>query len=117
MKRLIDAIELKKAIEEKGSRYSLDEIIDMAPTEAFNLGDITEEDIKQFLIIWQRATSKGVILEPERPRGKWEEDWREDLDVMSKKGWRCSFCKYRTTYGKSNFCMNCGADMRTEGEP
>ena len=48
----------------------------------------------------------------ERPQGKWEEDWQEDLDFMSRKGWKCPFCKWRTTYGESNFCMNCGADLR-----
>lgn len=50
-----------------------------------------------------------------RPQGKWEKDWREDLDFMSRKGWKCPFCKWRTTYGESNFCMNCGADLREGG--
>ena len=57
--------------------------------------------------------AQGVPYE-ERPHGKWEEDWQEDLDFMSRKGWRCPFCKWRTTYGMPNFCMNCGADMRGE---
>lgn len=52
----------------------------------------------------------------ERPQGEWEEDWQEDLDFMSRKGWRCPFCKWRTTYGESNFCMNCGADLRKGDE-
>ena len=50
-----------------------------------------------------------------RPHGKWEEDWQEGLDFMSRKGWKCPFCKWRTTYGESNFCMNCGADLRKGG--
>lgn len=50
-----------------------------------------------------------------RPHGKWEEDWQEDLDFMSREGWKCPFCKWRTTYGESNFCMNCGADLRKGG--
>ena len=52
----------------------------------------------------------------QRPRGNWVEDWREDLDFKSKKGWTCSFCKWRTTYGTPNFCMNCGAQMDKGGE-
>lgn len=47
-----------------------------------------------------------------RPKGKWEDDFQEDLDFMSRKGWKCSYCKWRTNYGTPNFCMNCGADMR-----
>lgn len=60
----------------------------------------------------------GMAIEAlmaERPHGKWEEDWQEDLDFMSRKGWKCPFCKWRTTYGTPNFCMNCGADLRKGG--
>ena len=106
--RLIDADALKKAIEQ-GEGFSWDshgkddlcvrkKYIDNAPTvaEVFKTGSAT-----------------GIRL-IERPHGKWEEDWQEDLDFMSRKGWTCPFCKWRTTYGESNFCMNCGADLRGE---
>ena len=58
----------------------------------------------------------GHWIEKERPHGKWEEDWQEDLDFMSRKGWKCPFCKWRTSYGTPNFCMNCGADLRKGDE-
>ena len=61
----------------------------------------------------ERAYMLGVYSNA-RPHGKWEEDWQEDLDFMSRKGWKCPFCKWRTTYGTPNFCMNCGADMRED---
>lgn len=60
----------------------------------------------------------GMAIEAlmaERPHGEWVEDWQEDLDFMSRKGWKCPFCNWRTTYGTPNFCMNCGADLRKGG--
>lgn len=116
--RLIDAYELKRAIEDRidhipsndydqgwnaAINTAIDEI-DNAPTiEISNCGGQVVPDNLQG---WRYEA---------RPRGKWEEDWREDLDFMSRKGWKCPFCKWRTTYGTPNFCMNCGADLR-EGD-
>ena len=48
----------------------------------------------------------------ERPQGEWISDWRDDLDAMSKRGWKCSCCSWRTSYGTPRFCMNCGAEMK-----
>ena len=59
---------------------------------------------------------RSIFFERARPHGKWEEDWREDLDFMSRKGGKCPFCNWRTTYGTPNFCMNCGADLREDSE-
>ena len=94
--RLIDADELKEDLR----RYFTDGVLDgISARLAFNqiLHDIDNA-----------PTVK------ERPQGKWIEDWQEDLDFMSRKGWRCPFCNWRTTYGTPNFCMNCGADLRGE---
>lgn len=46
-----------------------------------------------------------------RPRGEWI-----DIDSLVNKA-RCSNCKnimITEPYGKTNFCPNCGADMRKE---
>ena len=78
--RLIDADALKKAIEQ-GEGFSWDshgkddlcvrkKYIDNAPTVAESCKKLQE-------------------VANERPQGKWEEDWREDLDSMSRKGWKC----------------------------
>ena len=113
--RLIDVDELIKAIEQ-GEGFSWDshgnddlcvrkKYIDNAPTV-----DTTCPHCDSG---YAQGLSDGYLKgKEERPQGKWEEDWQEDLDFMSRKGWKCPFCKWRTTYGKSNFCMNCGADMR-----
>ena len=49
---------------------------------------------------------------PVRPKGEWISDWRDDLDYMSRRGWKCSCCSWRTSYGTPRFCMNCGAEMK-----
>lgn len=123
--RLIDADELKKELanlvvggEEKlkdyyingskldenawiGGIYDAWELIEDAPTVEPTFGMFRE----------MLCAECG-----KRPQGKWEEYWQEDLDFMSRKGWKCPFCKWRTTYGTPNFCMNCGADLREEGD-
>lgn len=95
--------------------------IDNAPTvnPTLKLEDITEDDVKRFAMIWQRATSKGLILETDRPRGKWV---FVQYDGNPKIGnWHCSECRQITPvdyFGhsiKSKYCPNCGADMREEG--
>ena len=49
-------------------------------------------------------------LENERPKGKWEYDADKD-----KSGGHCNRCGHFLRYGeKTNFCPDCGADMREE---
>lgn len=47
--------------------------IDNAPivTPSHNLNNITEEDIEKFMVIFQRAHSKGLLTIAERPQGEW----------------------------------------------
>lgn len=48
--------------------------------------------------------------------GKPYKECRAIMKANGRKGWKCPFCKWRTSYGKSNFCMNCGADLRKGDE-
>lgn len=85
--------------------------IDNAPTvtPSLNLDNLTEDDVEKFKMIWQRATSKGLLVTiEERPRGEW-------IDRMADKGYvECPFCHKQITGGDLNFCVKCGADMRGE---
>ena len=85
-------------------------IIDNAPTvrPSLVLKDMTEEDIENFKVVYQRATSKGILLNPERPHGKWVN--------ISGYASECSICKTREIFPTYNFCPNCGAQMDKEGE-
>ena len=118
---LISREALKKAIEQ-GEGFSWDshgkddlcvckKYIDNAPTitPTLQLEDITDEDIAKFVMIFQRATSKGVILESERSQGKWI------FKHNSSDIW-CSVCdeNFDEIPQKFNYCPNCGADMRGE---
>lgn len=44
--------------------------------------------------------------------GRWVDDFRgaEEFPLF-RKGWKCSVCGSRNTYGKPKYCMNCGAQM------
>lgn len=86
--------------------------IDNAPTitPTFQLKDITDEDVARFAMIWQRATSKGLILEPERPHGKWIY-----VCCFGDEFPQCSVCG-KINDVKSRFCPDCGADMRKESD-
>ena len=87
------------------------EEIDNAPevTPTLQLKDITDEDVAKFVMIFQRATSKGVIFEPEKSQGKWI------FKHNSSDIW-CSVCdeNFEEIPQKFNYCPNCGADMRGE---
>jgi len=84
-------------------RIYLDSIIDNAPTvEAF-----TEEDIKQaikenFDIGYEMAKNKYA-----RPKGEW-------IKMSDRYGvyFACEKCGYDRERAITNFCPNCGADMR-----
>lgn len=50
----------------------------------------------------------------ERPHGEWILD---AVSPCSISWFRCSYCGYKyEAYKQSNFCPNCGADMRKEGD-
>lgn len=52
-------------------------------------------------------------FEPERPHGKWAKT-DDDLKISD---YRCSVCGQLTDLDEPwNFCPNCGADMRKEGD-
>lgn len=49
-------------------------------------------------------------------KGKWIYDYDKDEAPFFMQGWKCSACGRRQTYGESEFCMNCGAEMeRSDG--
>lgn len=58
----------------------------------------------------------GVVIPITRPHGKWIIDISEKDDYMTRRGWRCSACGTRQTYGKPNYCPTCGAQMDKGGE-
>ena len=53
--------------------------------------------------------SRALEERPERPRGKWiiKQDWYGYYG-------ECSYCHKTQHGGKTDFCPNCGADMREE---
>ena len=116
--RLIDANELKKALNTEFEDHLLyfpfafKDLIDNTPTikrPRLIINDISDEDIKKFTFIWQRATSKGILLEADRPHGKWVSN-HSPFSFMNC-GRSCSICG-KTVEFSENFCPNCGADMR-----
>lgn len=48
----------------------------------------------------------------DRPSGKWNTFYREDAPPFLRTIYYCSHCGEGNTYGKSDFCPMCGADMR-----
>lgn len=60
---------------------------------------------------------KEIALRPadvvERKKGKWEMVWNSFFHVEVP---TCSQCRTVSPFEKTNFCPNCGADMREEKE-
>ena len=56
-------------------------------------------------------------IEPDRPHGEWIKDFNMDkATVCSECGEEAWYKEYAGWVTKSNFCPNCGADMRKEGD-
>ena len=55
-------------------------------------------------------TAIQALQEPERKKGHWTTELKADTDSLL----RCSVCGYPVSYfgGRTDFCPNCGADMR-----
>lgn len=94
--RLIDADALKKEVDNFPNCYNgWSDTYD----KAYIIGAIEEQP--------------SIDIEPKR--GEWEE--RPSEDWISIRRWYCSECGEWQTYGMTNYCPNCGADMRErEGE-
>lgn len=48
----------------------------------------------------------------DRPIGTWHTFYRDDAPPGLRTTYYCSHCGEGNTYGKSDFCPMCGADMR-----
>ena len=83
------------------------DIDDNVFTRLFDNGiDTSAEDRR----IIDRAVRNGTPYE-ERPQGKWITDYT----AKQKRVVACNKCNCISIQGKSNFCPNCGADMRKGG--
>lgn len=51
------------------------------------------------------------VAQPERIRGQWER-----IPYSFVGGYRCSICGCKSLSNKWNFCPDCGADMRKDGD-
>lgn len=76
-------------------------------------GECTEEDRKAYIQRFEALRMAiAALKEPERKKGKWISELKDDGDSLL----RCSICNYPVSYfwGRTNFCPNCGTDMRGE---
>lgn len=103
--RLIDADALTEEMNKKALDLAnggmifietINKVIDNAPTVCEMYGDIPE------------------FHEPQK--GEWIDDFRSDYEPFMQRGWKCTNCGKRTTYGKPAFCMYCGAKMEGGAE-
>lgn len=121
--RLIDADELKKAIEPLANNHTVVscayrnmlDIIDNAPTvEPHYLSDLPDETIKSLQTVAIDVSDGFVVFERKRPQGEWIKDNSGDRF--------CSVCGKSALYHEiglmieSRFCPNCGADMQGDKE-
>ena len=65
---------------------------------------------------FRRGYEKGKA---DRPRGEWKLRYIEPEELggtLARKRLYCSACGNWQTYGETNYCPNCGADMRGEDD-
>ena len=129
--RLIDADALKEwvddSISQYGNQYSTDmlnmfglfkEVIDNAPTvepeiKEVPIANVTfdTEKLKELTDgIVERIKNGELVLQDERPKGEWITSTNDNGISYQ---FFCDKCK-REVQVITNFCPNCGADMRGE---
>lgn len=54
------------------------------------------------------------IIEIKRQKGEWVEKYAENDSDLTRHRFYCSACGGWQTYGRTDYCPNCGADMRGE---
>ena len=59
------------------------------------------------------ALLKAIEALEKKPQGEWIKYSFKDFGAMGDWNYKCSNCS-KVFGGKSNFCSNCGADMRQE---
>jgi len=76
-------------------------------------------DTNRYEVTLRELIDEAPTVE-ERPHGEWIDEpiYKQTMDVKTWDGYTyCSECKQMHEYGyRSNFCPNCGADMRKEGD-
>lgn len=79
--------------------------------------DKIDEDIYAYIDNAPTISKESIIMPflmaNQRPHGEWVVDINND-DYMVRRGWRCSVCDTRQTYGTPNYCPTCGAQMSEE---
>lgn len=106
----------KRCIHEWNSRCEVCSInaflrtIDNAPTvrPSLVLKDMTEEDFENFKVAYQRATSKGLIINTERPHGKWIYPYHDTIIGKKRVGKSIKQCSECEAY----FCNNIPCDAK-----
>ena len=128
---LISREALKEALNENALETScggmlfidiINRIIDNAPTVPQDCSDCKRYDFPYFTVsfdenklkeivqteVIDKIKSGEIVLQDERPQG----EWIYDEDYINP--YRCDKCNYHND-DKTNFCPNCGADMRKGG--
>lgn len=100
--RLIDADVLLKAIADSGLVWETNDCIDVIELLAVKkiIDDAPTVDTTFKEVVAYECGQKAV---EERPKGKWVEDSGNIA---------CSHCHIIWLYRKTDFCPNCGADMK-----
>ena len=100
--RLIDANALKERVN-RTIDYAIDEF-----DKGYNIGIQKAVDL-----IDNAPTVNGIVGFVERPKGK----WKFIQGATTQGSLKCPFCDYRDYHKtNSNFCSNCGADMRGDNK-
>lgn len=64
---------------------------------------------------WEQEIRPWADAEPVR-HGRWIENTDEKRPALFQRGWLCTACGTRQTYGRSEYCPFCGAKMDEEEE-
>lgn len=79
---------------------------------------ITDVDFEHTDRIWFKTKNGKKVEFVKRKRGRWIDEpvYKQTMDGRTWDGYTyCSECREMHEYGyRSNFCPNCGADMRTK---
>lgn len=82
--------------------YAISGSVRTLPTSEDGEDWIRTSEVRQSLLTMPSA-------EPQRPKGEWLEKYAEDGSDLTRHRFYCSACGSWQTYGRTNFCPNCGS--------
>lgn len=98
----------------KRKPFSNSTLMGMKKSELIQIIRDYEHNYEALYIANERGIEYAEKNLVEKKEEEWKEVWDENEPIFFRRKFYCSACGDYNTYGKSDYCPNCGAKMKRE---